>query len=414
MKILTKPGLLFILIGCLGIGFIVFKYLKKKYDHQNSNPITTTKPIYKDLVQFVNSSGNLKAKDQITIGSLVAGKIEKLLADDNDMVKKGQVLAILDDGVGDSNVKKAQADLIEAKANLEYQEKFYQRQKSLYKSGQLSQNAFDQYTQAYKVAKVRVEQTKALLELAEKTYANLFIKSPDDGIVIARKVDLGQMVTALLQASVLFELAKDLTDMEAWIDVDEADIGMIKEGQDALISVDAFPKLRFNAKVLRIQYLAKNVDNVITYATVLSVKNPDLKLRPGMTTNVDIKVSESAHALSIPNKAFRINVQNLEAACELTNKKLIKANDESLAPKTDAEKKAAGKISQTHKEYVWIFEDASTVRQIEVQLGTTDGKFTDIKQGISPTSEVIIEVEPIKKENVLLKGILGKPTGIGK
>lgn len=248
--------------------------VKKKKQSPKISPIQTEKPIRKNVVQIITASGNLKAKEQISVGSLVAGKVVEIRVDDNDAVKKDQILAVLDDGVGDSDVKKLKAVLVEAKANAEYMTKYFNRQKELYKSGQISQNNFDKLTQDYKVALAKVDQTKADLEKAEKVDGNLLIKSPADGIVIAKRVDLGQMVTAQLQATVLFEIAKDLHEMEAYLDVDEADVGMVKEGQEAIFTVDSFPKKHFEAKVKRIQYQAKIVDNVVTYATVLDVKNP--------------------------------------------------------------------------------------------------------------------------------------------
>jgi HlyD family secretion protein len=280
----------------------------KKYDKPASTKLfTVEKPIYRPVTQYINASGNLKAKDQISVGSLVAGRVVEIKADDNDQVKKDQVLAILDNGVGETAVKRLQAALDEAQALFDYQEKFYKRQTALYNSGQISDNLYDQYTQDYQATKARVEQARYALKLEEQTYNNLFIKSPDHGIVIAKRIDLGQMITSVLQATVLYEIAPDLTKMEAYIDVDEADIGMVKDGQDATFTVDAFPKKHFTAKVDRIQYLAKTVDGVVTYATILKVENPKFRLRPGMTTNVDIKVAENKRALTVPNKTLRIN-----------------------------------------------------------------------------------------------------------
>ena len=140
----------------------------------------------------------------------MAGKVIDIKVEDNDVVKKGQVLAVLDDGVGDTETKRLTANLAEAKANYVYLEKFYKRQTALYKAGQISQNNYDQITRDLDISKAKVDQTQAALDLAMQTYNNLFIKSPADGIVIAKRVDLGQMVTAQLQATVLFEIAKDL------------------------------------------------------------------------------------------------------------------------------------------------------------------------------------------------------------
>lgn len=378
--------------------------VKKRKNAVKIEPIKTEKPIRKDVVQLVTASGNLKAKEQISVGSLVAGKVIEIRVDDNDIVKKDQILAILDDGIGDSDVKRLNAILSEAKATAEYTTKYYNRQKELYKSGQISQNNFDKITQDYKVAIARVDQTSAELEKAKKTYDNLFIKSPADGIVIAKKVDLGQMVTAQLQATVLFEIAKDLHEMEAYLDVDEADIGMVKEGQEAIFTVDSFPRKHFEAKVKRIQYQAKIVDNVVTYATVLDVKNPKLRLRPGMTTNVEIKVAENNKAIVISNKALRVNPVNVEYVANKLNRKF-----EKLTPEQKTEGQKSKKVV---RDYVWISEN-NTLKQVEAKLGINDGKYSEVLKGVSDNTDIIVEVEAAPRDNPLNK-MFGQPGGIGK
>ncbi len=413
MNLLRNPIIILITISSLGAG--TFLYLKKKKSNIPVNPIRTEKAVTRDLVQYVNASGKLKAVVQITVGSLVAGRVVKIYAEDNDVVKKDQMLIALDDGVGDSEVKKTTADLAEARANLEFQEKFYSRQKALYNAGQISQNAFDAIIQTYKITKARVEKLVATLELNKKQYENLFVRAPENSIVISKMVDLGQMVTAQFQATALYTLAKDLTDMEAHIDIDEADIGFVKNGQNVLCAVDAFPKMKFNATVKYVKYLANIIDNVVTYDTVLNVQNPDLNLRPGMTVNVDIKVAECNNAITVPNKAMRINTVYLENAAEALGLKLVKA-DKTKSEKTATKpERSAGKVQKSDKEYLWVMQDASTINQVEVQFGATDGKNTEVKKGIASDTNIITEVDDIKRENLLLKGMFGKPAGgLGK
>lgn len=362
-----KKFLLLIALILLPLG--AYYIFNKKQKATIAAPIKTEKPIRKAVIQMITASGNLKAREQISVGSLVAGKVVNIKVEDNDVVKKDQILAILDDGVGDTETKRLTANLAEAEANCIYLEKFYKRQTALYKSGQISQNGYDQLTRDLDMAKAKVDQTKAALALSMQTYNNLFIKSPADGIIIAKRIDLGQMVTAQLQATVLFEIAKDLHEMEAWLDVDEADIGMVKEGQEAVFTVDSFPKKRFEAKVKRIQYQARTVDNVVTYATVLDVKNPKLRLRPGMTANVEIRVAENTNALIIPNKALRVNPVNIEYVANKLKYKLEKISLE--------EKLAGQKSKKITKDYIWIL-DGKTIKQVEAKLGINDGKFTEV------------------------------------
>ncbi len=409
MNLLRNPLIIITIITSFGAG--TFLFFKQKKSNVQVNPIRYEKAEKRDLVQYVNASGKLKAVVQITVGSLVAGRVVKIYAEDNDVVKRDQMLIALDDGVGDSEVKKTTADLAEARANLEYQEKFYRRQKELYNAGQISQNAFDAIVQTYKVTKARVEKLVATLKLAQKQFNNLFVKAPEESIVISKMVDLGQMVTAQFQATALYTLAKDLHDMEAHIDVDEADIGFVKSGQAVECAVDAFPKMKFNANVKYIKYLATIIDNVVTYDTVLSVHNPDLKLRPGMTVNVDIMVAASKDAITIPNKAMRINTVYLENAANLLGLKVIKIDESKQDSVRSKPARSASKIQKSEKEYIWVMEDKTTVRQVEVQLGATDGKHTEVKKGISLDSNILTEVDDVKRENLLLKGMFGKPGG---
>jgi len=358
---------------------------------------TTATPVNQDIKQFVNATGTLEARDQITIGSLEAGRVISIRADDNDKVKKGQILAVLDNGIGDSAVKKMRSTLHEQQARLEYQELFFKRQQNLYEAKQISQDTYEKEVRDLHVARSRVHQTKAELELQEKSYNNLFITSPDDGIVIARQVDIGQMVTSRLQATVLYVIAKDLHEMEARIDVDEADIGLIRMGQEVEFSVDAFPKKTFHATVKQIQYLAKTKDNVVTYSVLLDAANPNLSLRPGMTVMVDIKVADEKNALCVPNKVFRIN--NLVLA---DIAKTLNMNIKELP-----EFKKNNDI-----DHVWVLQD-NTFVQIAVEVGASNRRFTQIKQGLTAQSMIISSIQEPQPENPLLKGVFGRSM-IGK
>ncbi len=280
---------------------------------------------------------------------------------------------------------------------------FFKRQKALYDVGQLSQNLFDQYTQDLTVAQAKVEQLQASLELETKTYNNLFIRSPANGIVIARKVNLGQMITSVLDATVLFEIAKDLEVMEAWTDVDEADVGMVKEGQEANFTVDAFPKQQFSAKVNRVQYLAKIIDNVVTYAAVLDVANPELKLRPGMTTNVEIKTADARNALAVPNKALRITATSLESVAQ--------KHHITVLPLQGI--KVSGKGNKAH-DFIWVLENKTTARQIEIPLGVSDGKYTQIPDTIDAHANVIVDVDGESNSRSILAEVFSSQGSIGK
>jgi HlyD family secretion protein len=364
------------------VAYIIFK--KRNAKHLKWHLIGN--PIQKDLKQYINASGRLQAEEQITIGSLVAGRVVKLHVGNNDFVKKDQVLVELDDGIGYSAVKKGKAALDEAKAILKYTKNFYKRQKELYLSGQLAKDTFEQYTRDYETAHAKVIQAEGELEIRKQEYDNTFIKSPADGVVISKKVDIGQMITARFEATVLFTIAKDLRKMEAEIDIDESDIGLVKKGQEAMFTVDAFPQKQFRAKVKQINYDYTVVDNVITYAVLLNVDNPKLTLRPGMTTNVDIKVAEIKNALCIPNKALRINRNILKKIAQKENLQFVEI-PRSVETKT--------------KERVWAF-DGSQFKEVYVKLGVTDGRYTQIRKGIDMNTKIVIEALDPSRENPVL------------
>jgi len=403
---------IFLIIICLCIlALSLFIFLNFYKNNNHISPFITEKPIHKDITQYINANGTLKAKEQVSVGSLVSGRVIKILAEDNDMVKKDQLLAVIDDGIGDSNIKKLKALLKESKATWEYQQKFYARELELYKEGQLAKNTFEKYQQDYTISKEKVKEVSADLETAQKTYNNLFIKSPANGIVIAKKIDLGQMVASMLMATVLFEIAKDLHQMEAYVDVDEADIGMVKPEQESIFTVDAFPKKHFNASVKRVQYQAKIIDNVVTYAAVLDVSNPDYLLRPGMTITADIKVAQEKQTLTVPSKALRMSstvIENTGKASGFNIKKIYESED----AKKIKQEKAGGKASKKTKDTLWVV-DNNTVQQVEVELGITDGKNTQILKGITEGSNVITDMKEITRENPIFK-IFKQPGGIGR
>ena len=393
-----KNKKMIIIIGAGLLAIAISLYFFRKNHKEKKALFETSTPMRKDLIQYVNASGTLSAKDEITIGSLDAGRVVEIKADDNDFVKKDQVLVILDDGINYSAVKKFKAVVDEANANLDYYKNFYARQTELYKANQISQDQFEQYTQQLKVLQARVIQAIGELEMREQEYNNLFIKSPADGVVIAKEVDLGQMITSRLQATVLYKIAKDLHHMEAKVDVDEADVGLVKEGQEATFTVDAFPKLKFNAKVEQIRYLAKIVDNVVTYATILDVDNPDLSLRPGMTTNVNIKVKDVKNALCVKNKALRINSLILENVAKKLGFEFIRI------PDTDA---------KTEIEHVWLIQD-NKFKQIAVELGAKQGAYSEIiSKEINDNSLILTSVEDTDRNNIVLEQIFAKPGSIG-
>lgn len=369
-----------------------------------SKACLTQYPETRDMVQYVTASGTLRVTDQISVGSLVTGRVIDVLVDDNDAVKKEQLLAIIDNGIGESAVKRTGALLEAALHEAAYQKAFFTRQRQLHTSKQLSDNEFEQISQQYAVAQARVKQLQAELELEKKTYQNLFITAPEGGIIIAKRIDLGQMVASQFNATVLFEIGKNLHEMEASIDVDEADIGNVKEGQRCFFSVDAFPREKFEARVKRVEYQAKIVENVVTYATILAIDNPELKLRPGMTTNVDIQIAQADDALAIPNKALRISQKSLTQAAQKDGYRLVPLAHIPRAP---------GPKQSKLIDDVWVLR-GDTIEQRAVQLGVNDGKYSQVLKGLSPQDAVIVDIEESSNGNEIISKMFKQPGGIGR
>ncbi len=376
-----------ILCGVLvGSGYFWFK---AKQAANSPSKIECSTPSYRPLEQFVKASGTLKAKEQLIVGSLVNGLVQEWYADANDVVKKDDILAKLDDGVGYTGVEKSLALVAERKADLDRAKQLLARYNLLMQSNALQQDEYDRQKYQVSLAQARLDGANADLKISQQRYENLSIKAPDSGTVIARKIEVGQTVIAQLQATELFVIAKDLHHMEATIDVDEADIGLVKPGQEAFFVVDAFPSQEFKATVLRVENLAKTSGSVTSYSVILNVENPDLTLRPGMTTNVQINVAKKSHALTIPQRALRLSRTGIQAAAKQMTLDIH-------------EHEEAAKPSRLYKSYVWV-KDGNAIKQVRVTLGSSDTEHAEIIDGLTEQSHVVTGINASSQENDILQ-----------
>ena len=359
------------------------------------------------LVVTVSATGNLQPTNQVDLGSELSGTIEKVFVEENDRVRKGQVLAQLDlskinDQVAksraavnaaDAGVEQARATVAEARANLA----------RLRHVAELSGGKVPSKTEmeAAEAAVLRAEasqanagaavsQAKASLNSDVTNISKGTIRSPIDGIVLSRKVEPGQTVAASFQAPVLFTIAEDLAKMELQVDVDEADVGTVKPGQPATFSVDAWPGRKYPATLTRVGFGAQTKDGVVSYKTILLVSNDDLTLRPGMTATAEIITSERDNVLTVPNAALRYEPAVTSAARK--NEGLV-ASLLPRPPASDAKKKTNGKGPK-----VWVLQDEKPIA-INVTTGLTNGQLTEITGGdLREGARVITEEEkPAKK-----------------
>lgn len=321
----------------------------------------------------VTATGTIEPVNEVEVGTQVSGIIENIYVDYNSIVKKGQIIAELDRTTLNSELVSAQASLASAKSDLDYQEANYARYKNLFDKGLVSK---DDYEQAYLEYRKSQETYNTNIESVKKAETNLgyaTITSPIDGIVLSKEVEEGQTVASSFETPTLFTIAKDLTDMRVIADIDEADIGSVKEGQNVSFTVDAYPSDTFYGQVTQVRQEATETDNVITYEVVISAPNDDLKLKPGLTANVAISTLERTGVLSVKTKALR------------------------FTPTKEILGKAYKIVESDGKNQLWTLE-GNTLTAHDVNIGATDGINTEILSGIKDGTEVVLSMSEVEED----------------
>ena len=326
----------------------------------------TAKVEKKDIHTSITATGTIEPVTSVTVGTQVSGIVSKLFVDYNSVVKKGQVIAELDKTNLISELNTAKANLSSAQSTLNYETTNFQRYQTLYDKGLVSANDYENARLSYDKARQQVATSRESVQKAQTNLGYATITSPIDGVVLSKSVEEGQTVAASFNTPELFTIAKDLTDMRVIADIDEADIGGVKEGQRVTFTVDAFPDDHFEGAVTQVRQQATTESNVVTYQVVISAPNKDLKLKPGLTANVTIYTLELEDALAIPAKALRF----------MPNEALLKEGQ--TIEDTEASQK------------VWTLE-GNIFKAHAVETGTTNGILTEIKSGISEGTEVLVD-----------------------
>jgi len=326
----------------------------------------TAKVEKKDIHTSITATGTIEPVTSVTVGTQVSGIVSKLFVDYNSVVKKGQVIAELDKTNLISELNTAKANLSSAQSTLNYETTNFQRYQTLYDKGLVSANDYENARLSYDKARQQVATSRESVQKAQTNLGYATITSPIDGVVLSKSVEEGQTVAASFNTPELFTIAKDLTDMRVIADIDEADIGGVKEGQRVTFTVDAFPDDHFEGAVTQVRQQATTESNVVTYQVVISAPNKDLKLKPGLTANVTIYTLELEDAMAIPAKALRF----------MPNEALLKEGQ--TIEDTEASQK------------VWTLE-GNIFKAHAVETGTTNGILTEIKSGISEGSEVLVD-----------------------
>jgi HlyD family secretion protein len=348
------------------------------------------------LVSIVSATGTINPVTSVQVGSQVSGMIESLHADFNSMVKNGQVVARIDPfpyrarrDQAKANLANAKASLVKARVDLAQRKRELDRTQSLLREQFASQNEVDVALTAHEgaqaqleVAQAAIEQAEAALEAAELDLKYTVIRSPVDGIVIARQVEVGQRLTSSFQIPTLFLIAQDLTNMQVDANVSEADIGGILEGKEATFTVDAYPGELFHGQVKQVRNAPISVQNVVTYDVVVGVKNSDLRLKPGMTANVSIVVAQKDNVLKVPNAALRFTPPKGAAGgtpgAATAERASAPAQPMLQTPGTSGQPERPEKVKAERFKTVWRLSSSGDPEGIGVQPGISDGASTEV------------------------------------
>ena len=353
LKNLDKKYLIGTIVLVIILAIIISNFMKNRVRYQ-------TAPIKRrTITQVVEASGTINPVNTVSVGSTVSGLISAIYVDFNSKVTKGQLLAEIDPRTfqatvdqNQASMNSAEADLANREATLEMSEKTLRRYRNLYARSFIPKADLDQAEADYKsnlaqvnAAKAKINQTRAQYNQSLVNLNYTKITAPVSGMIISREIDLGQPVAASFQAPELFTIAQDLEKMQIEVNVSEADIGEVKEGQDVIYTLDGYPNSEFYGKVTQVRISPTTVSNVVTYSVIVTVDNKDLKLKPGMTANVSIITAKNENVLTVPNIALK------------------------FTPNTDGKKyKTQG---------LWI-KDGLKLTRVDIKTGASDDSYTEI------------------------------------
>lgn len=372
-----------------------------------AQPHYTTETVNRgNLSVRVTANGTLQPTNKVDVGSELSGTVAQVLVDINDRVKKGQVLAVLDTsklgdqvarstaalGVAQANFRQAEATVQEAGGNLKRLQEVARLSGGKVPSA--SELATGEATlaraqAALASAKAGVADANAALSSDQTNLRKASIRSPIDGVVLARNVDPGNAVAASLQAVTLFTLAEDLTRMKLAVNVDEADVGMVRDGQRSTFTVSAYPSRNYPAVVTRVSYGSTIKDNVVTYEADLEVDNRDLTLRPGMSATASILATERSDVLLVPNAALRFAPDAARAPADAASSGGIASRLLPRLPRSGSQRRAGTSTAAARQ--VWVLEQGTPV-PVAVLPGVSDGRLTEVaSETLKPGMAVIID-----------------------
>ena len=368
MKKISKIWILLGIIAIVAIAVWLLSGSKKKEEVT----FKTEKVAPANIQNSITATGTIEPVTSVTVGTQVSGIVSKLYVDYNSVVRKGQVIAELDRTNLLSELNTAKANLSSAQSSLNYQQANLNRYSELYKKGLVSADDYEAAQLSYRQSKEQVATANESVRRAQTNLGYATITSPIDGVVLSKSVEEGQTVAASFNTPELFKIAQDLTNMRVVADVDEADIGDVKEGERVTFTVDAYPDDTFEGSVTQVRQEATTTNNVVTYEVVISAPNAQLKLKPGLTASVTIYTAEKTGVLSVPSKALRFTPTKETVG----NKKIVDCNGNNK---------------------VWILA-GNEIKAVPVSIGMTDGTHTQIMSGLKEGQDIITELEVINEE----------------
>ena len=383
-----------VLVAGLAIAGYVFFNGERKAPVRYRSAMVERGPV----ISLVTATGTINPVVSVQVGTQVSGMIKSLHADFNSVVKAGDVVAVIDPepfkarrDQATSNLEMSKANVARAKTDLAQRKRELDRVKSLVAQQYVSQNDVDVAATNYQaaeaqvnVAVAQVKQAEAALNAAELDLKYTVIRSPVNGIVVARNVEVGQTIAASFATPNLFLIALDLTKMQVDTNVSESDIGGITEGKEATFTVDAYPGYQFAGTIRQVRLAPINVLNVVTYNVVVSVDNQDLRLKPGMTANVSIVVAQREAVLKVPNAALRFTPPTAGQAERFT------PGSKPAKMKGTEQTTGAGRGTTTLSRAVWQEGPSGELESVPVQTGISDGLATEIVSGELPEGASVI------------------------
>jgi HlyD family secretion protein len=370
--------------------------------------IETTAVSKGSISNTVTATGTIQAIKTVAVGTQVSGVISKLYVDFNSNVKKGQVLAQLDQTPLLASLEQSKSTVESAQADLTLKKVTYDRYKALYEKQLIAKGDYDQAIANYQQSKANLDNANSVNDKNKINLAYATIYSPIDGVVLNRAVDEGQTVAASFSTPTLFSIANDLTQMQVEANVDEADIGQVKLGERVEFTVDAYTDLKFTGTVTQIRLQPVITSNVVTYTVIIKAPNPDKKLMPGMTANANIFVDEANDLLIVDSKALRFtpNTKLFEEYMK-TNPQTAKAKIDHLLSASSKTKDATAGNSKKPT-ILWI-KKGTEINPVKVETGLSDGTNIEIKSGVSAGDEVIFAMQSASTTTTESNGAVKSP-----